>query len=72
VCITATKIVRFGQSHPQGELLEEPEDFEDNHDNDNHSNDVKDVSAHAGDSYQIAYAMVKIYLKLISHPSKIA
>jgi hypothetical protein len=59
--------------HPrQGELLEQPEDFEDDHDNDNHSNYVKDVSAHADDSYQIAYAMVKIYPKLISQPSKIA
>jgi hypothetical protein len=28
--------------------LEQPEDFEDDHDNDNHSNNVKDVSAHAG------------------------
>ncbi|PYI63732.1 MAG: hypothetical protein DMF07_09375 [Verrucomicrobia bacterium] len=42
-------------------LLEQPEEFEDDHDNDNHSNYVKDVSAHAGDSYQIARAMVNIY-----------
>jgi hypothetical protein len=57
--------------HGQGEFLEQPEDFEDDHDNDDHSNYVKDVSAHAGDSYQIACAMVKIYPKLISHPSKL-
>jgi hypothetical protein len=50
--------------HCQGELLEQPEDFEDDHDNDDHSNYVKDVSAHAGDSYQIAWAMVKIYPNL--------
>jgi hypothetical protein len=31
---------------------------------DNHSNYVKDVSAHAGDSYQIARAMVNIYPNL--------
>jgi hypothetical protein len=58
--------------HCQGEPLEQPEDFEDDHDNDDHSNYVKDISAHAGDSYQIARAMVKIYPKLISLPSKIA
>jgi hypothetical protein len=52
------------QLHPQGELLEQPEDFEDDHDNDNHPNYVKDVSVHAGDSCQIARAMVNIYLKL--------
>jgi hypothetical protein len=34
--------------HCQGELLEQPEDFEDDHDNDDHSNYVKDVSAHVG------------------------
>jgi hypothetical protein len=36
--------------HCQGEPLEQPEDFEDDHDNDDHSNYVKYVSAHAGDS----------------------
>jgi hypothetical protein len=30
------------------QLLEQPEDFEDNHDNDNYSDYVEDVSAHAG------------------------
>jgi hypothetical protein len=30
--------------------LEQPEEFEDDHDNDNHSNYVKDVSVHARDS----------------------
>jgi len=44
----------------KGELLEQPEDLEDDHDNDNHSNYIKDVSAHAADSYQIAHAMVNI------------
>lgn len=42
----------------QGQPLKQPEDFEDDHNNDNHSNYVKDVSAHVGDSYQIARAMV--------------
>jgi hypothetical protein len=49
----------------KGELLEQPEDFEDDHDNDNHSNYVKDVSVHTGDSYQIARAMVNIYQNLL-------
>jgi hypothetical protein len=40
------------------------EHFEDDDDNDNDSDYVKDVSVHAGDSYQIARAMVNIYLKL--------
>jgi hypothetical protein len=44
--------------------LEQPKEFEDNHDNDNHSNYVKDASVHAGDSYQIARAMVNIYPNL--------
>jgi hypothetical protein len=57
---------------PQGELLEQPEDFEDDHDNDNHSNYVKDVSAHAGDSYQIARAMANIYLNLSAIHRKFA
>jgi hypothetical protein len=70
--ITATKIVRLWQLHLQGERLEQPEDFEDDHDNDNHSNYIKDISVHKGHSYQIACAMVKIYPKLISHSSKIA
>jgi hypothetical protein len=50
--------------HCQVEFLEQAEDFEDDHDNDDHSNYVKDVSAHFGDSYQIACAMVKIYPNL--------
>ena len=29
-------------------MLEQPEDFEDNHDNDNYSDYIEDVSAHAG------------------------
>jgi hypothetical protein len=41
--------------------LEQPEEFEDDHDNDNHSNYIKDVSAHAANLYQIAHAMVNIY-----------
>ena len=41
-------------------FLEQPEDFEDDHDNDNHSNDVKDVSVHAGDSYQSECAVASI------------
>jgi hypothetical protein len=46
---------------PQGERLEQPEDFENNHDNNNHSNYVKDVSVHGAHSYQIARAMVNTY-----------
>ena len=61
-----------GQSHAQGARLEQPEDFEDDHDNDNHSNYVKDISVHGGHSYQIAWPKVKIYPKLVGHPSKIA
>jgi hypothetical protein len=72
VCISNKGRSLRGNCPPQGELLKQPEDFEDDDDNDNHSNYVKDVSAHAGNSYQIAFAMVKIYGKLISHPSKIA
>jgi hypothetical protein len=34
---------------PVGQLLEQPEDFEDNHDNDNYSDYIEDASAHAGD-----------------------
>ena len=59
-CINEKDRSLTGNCTPQGELLEQPEDFEDDHDNDNHSNYVKDVSAHAGDSYQIARAMVNI------------
>jgi hypothetical protein len=40
------------------------EHFEDDDDNDNDSDDVEDVSVHAGDSYQIARAMVNIYPNL--------
>jgi hypothetical protein len=48
----------------KGELLEQPEDFEDDHNDDNYSNYVKDVSAHVADSYQIAHARVNIYPNL--------
>jgi len=41
-------------------FLEQPEEFEDDHDDDNHSNDVKDVSVHAGDSYQTECAVASI------------
>jgi hypothetical protein len=34
-------------NHEQRRFLEQPEEFEDDHDNDNHSNDVKDVSVMA-------------------------
>ena len=44
--------------------LEEAEQFEHNHDNDDYSDYVEDVSVHAGDSYQIARAMVNIYPSL--------
>jgi hypothetical protein len=63
-CAPTTKSFASWRLHPQGELLEQPEDFEDDYDNDNHSNYVKDVSAHAGDSYQIARAMVNTYQNL--------
>jgi uncharacterized lipoprotein YmbA len=46
---SATKILRSWQLHRQGQLLEQAEQFEHDHDNDNHSDYVKDVSAHAGD-----------------------
>jgi hypothetical protein len=46
--------------HYKRRLLEQPEEFEDDHDNDNHSNYVKDVSTHDGYSYQPAPAMVNI------------
>jgi hypothetical protein len=46
--------------HWQRRFLEQPEEFEDDHDNDNHSNDVKDVSVHAGDSYQSECAVASI------------
>lgn len=54
-------IVPFGASHPQGERLEQPEDFEDDHDNNYHSNYVKDISVHGAHLYQIARAMVNPY-----------
>jgi hypothetical protein len=56
--------VRPWNESRKGELLEQPEDFEDDHNNDNYSNYVKDVSAHAADSYQIANAMVNIWRNL--------
>jgi hypothetical protein len=62
----------WGQSHPQGERLEQPEDFEDNHDNDNHSNYVKDISIHGSHSYQIARAMVNTYRNLSAIHRKFA
>ena len=40
--------------------LKQSEEFEDDHDNDNHSDDVKDVSVHAGDSYQSECAVASI------------
>jgi hypothetical protein len=54
-------IVPFGAIAPQGERLEQPEDFEDDHDNNDHSNYVKDISVHGAHSYQIARAMVNTY-----------
>jgi hypothetical protein len=57
-------IVPSEQSHAQGERLEQPEDFEDDHDNDNHSNYIKDISVHKRQSYQIARAMVNTYRNL--------
>jgi hypothetical protein len=54
-------IVPSEQSHPQGERLEQPEDFEDDHDNNDHSNYVKDISVHGAHLYQIARAMVNTY-----------
>ena len=44
----------------KGELLEQPENFEDDHDNHNHSNYVKDISAHVGNSYQCECAVASI------------
>ena len=41
-------------------LLEQAEQFEHDHDNDDHSNYVKNVSIHAGDSYQIGRAKANI------------
>jgi hypothetical protein len=35
----------------QRRFLEQPEEFEDDHDNENHSNYVKEGSAHAGAIY---------------------
>jgi hypothetical protein len=49
------------QSHQQGRLLEQAEQFEDDHNNDNYSDYIKDVSVHAGDSYQIECAVASIY-----------
>jgi hypothetical protein len=54
-------IIPFGAIAPQGERLEQPEDFEDDHDNNDHSNYVKDISVHGAHSYQIARAMVNTY-----------
>ena len=44
--------------------LQQPKQFQDDHDNDDHSNYVKNVSIHAGASYQIARAKVNIYPNL--------
>jgi hypothetical protein len=41
-------------------FLEQPEEFEDDHDNENHSNYVQEGSAHAGDSYQSECAVASI------------
>jgi hypothetical protein len=49
------------QSHQQGRLLEQAQEFEDDHDNDNYSDYVEDVSVHAGDSYQSKCAVASIY-----------
>jgi hypothetical protein len=49
-----------GTIHEQRWFLEQPEDFEDNHNNDNNSDYVKDVSVHAGDSYQSECAVAII------------
>jgi len=63
---SAIQIVRSLESiaanHWQRRVLEQPEEFEDDHDNDNHSNYVKDVSVHTGDSYQSESAVARIYL----------
>ena len=45
----------------QRQLLEHPEDFEDDNDNDNYSDYVENVSVHAGDSYQKWCAVASIY-----------
>jgi hypothetical protein len=37
----------------QGRLLEQAEQFEDNHDNDNYSDYVEDASVHAGDNIKL-------------------
>ena len=41
--------------------VEQPEEFEDNHDNDNYSDYVKDASVHARDSYQGECVVASIY-----------
>jgi hypothetical protein len=70
--ITATKIVRLWQLHHcQGELLEQPKDFEDDHDNDDHSNYVKDVSAHAGELIADGACDGQDLSETYQHPSKI-
>jgi hypothetical protein len=46
----------------QGQLLEQPQDFEDNDNNDNYSDYVEDISAHADDSYQNRSAVANVYL----------
>jgi hypothetical protein len=58
--------------HCQGELSEQPQDFEDDHDNDDHSNYVKDVSAHTGNLIADRVCDGQDLSKLVSHPSKIA
>jgi hypothetical protein len=41
--------------------LEEPEQFEHNHDNDNYSDYVEDTSVHARDSYQTEAVAASIF-----------
>ena len=52
--------------------LKQAEQLENDDDNDNDSDDVEDVSVHARDSYQIARAMVNIYLNLSATHRKFA
>jgi hypothetical protein len=45
----ATTILRSWQLHPEGQRLEQAEQFEHDYDNDNYSDYVEDVSVHALD-----------------------
>jgi len=42
--------------------LEQPEDFEENHDNENYSDYIEDASGHGGDLYQSESAVARNYL----------